>query len=112
MSSYFHQDTVITSASSYSLAFQPHSRMPSEGRLMGPMYRRTKSRLPNRMSESTYSMDYSRHTRSNDICQSFKIDTIDNSNDGGFFDYFIAFLESVLNRKAVHAECLPMEVLR
>ena len=110
--------TVVTTATNSSfLHFQPHARMESDGRLMGPMYHRSNNRIkiPNRMSESTYSLDYTTHASKQDIKNSFRTDatttaTPTDHNDG-FFAVLLSFLQSIINRKAVHAECLPAEIL-
>merc|ERR1719203_248496 len=103
--------TVVTTTTNSSFFnFQPRTRMPSDGTLMGPMYRRTNNRIkvPSRMSESTYSLDYTNHTSIQGIKKSFRTDdttTIDHND--GFFAAFMSFLQSSIYRKAVHAECLP-----
>ena len=109
-------DTASTTTSRHSLAFEPHIRMPSDGKLMGPIYHKTNTvTVPNRMSESTYSLDYTRNASRKDVKKSFRIDTttvnINSCDNEVYSTSFVSFLESIINRKAAHVECLPAEIL-
>ena len=97
------KQSIITTSSF--LSFEPKTRMPSDGKLIGPMYHRKTKRIPNRMSESTLRLDQSQK----DAQKSFKSD---DECVEGYFAFLWAFLQSILNRKTVHAECLPLEILK
>ena len=98
--------------------------MESDGRLMGPMCHRSNDVIKtlNRMSESTRSLDYTNHASKKDIKKSSRMcatttntatTTTENAtnHDDGIFAPLLSLLQSIFNRKAVHAECLPVETL-
>ena len=102
---------VVKTSSNAALSFQPHIRMLSDGKLMGPMYHRTNRIIvPKKMSESTNSLVYTSHANKAHIKKLFRIDD-ETDNSTGIFHFILSMLQAIANRKAVHAECLPAEIL-